>query len=120
MERLQRIKELVEQKQQIDKEHLKDVVKAERAAFALKPPKSRKKKQGSLPLGVRISKAPAFGAFLLPVTRSESSILLKRGHQFDASQSPRIQLPQSSSTSRRTAAQVGFFDLSQSGERPER
>ena len=54
MDRLQRIKELVEQKQQIDKElaDLKDVVKAERAAFALKPPKPRKKKQGSLPLGV--------------------------------------------------------------------
>jgi hypothetical protein len=54
MERLQRIKELVEQKQQIDKElaDLKDVVKAERAAFALRPPKPRRKKQGSLPLGV--------------------------------------------------------------------
>jgi hypothetical protein len=29
-------------------------------------------------------------------------------------------LPQSSSASRFTAAQAGFFDLSQSGERPER
>jgi ABC-type uncharacterized transport system substrate-binding protein len=29
-------------------------------------------------------------------------------------------LPQSSSSSRFTAAQAGFFDLSQSGERPER
>ena len=46
MERLQRIKELVEQKQQIDKElaDLKDVVKAERAAFALTPRKPCKKK----------------------------------------------------------------------------
>jgi hypothetical protein len=30
------------------------------------------------------------------------------------------QRPQSSSASRCTAAQAGFFDLSQSGERPER
>jgi hypothetical protein len=30
------------------------------------------------------------------------------------------QRPQSSSSSRFTAAQAGFFDLSQSGERPER
>jgi hypothetical protein len=54
MERLQRIKELVEQKLKIDKElaDLKDVAKAERAAFALRPPKPRRKKQGSLPLGV--------------------------------------------------------------------
>jgi hypothetical protein len=54
MERLQRIKELVEQMLKIDQEltDLKHVVKAERAAFALKPPKPHKKKQGSLPLEV--------------------------------------------------------------------
>src|SRR5262245_58071521 len=32
----------------------------------------------------------------------------------------RVQRPQSSSASRLTASQVGFFDLSQSGERPLR
>ena len=54
MERLQRIKELVEQKLKIDQElaDIKNAVTAERAAFALKPPKPRKKKQGSLPFRV--------------------------------------------------------------------
>ena len=41
-------------KLKIDKElaDIKNAVNAERAAFGLKPPKPRRKKQGSLPLGV--------------------------------------------------------------------
>ena len=54
MERLQRIKELIEQKLKIDQElaDIKNAVTAERAAFTLKPRKPRRKMQGSLPLGV--------------------------------------------------------------------
>ena len=65
MERLQRIKELVEQKQQIDKElaDLKDVVKAERAAFALKPPKPRKKNRAAYPWESNKAKPRRSGLF---------------------------------------------------------
>jgi hypothetical protein len=45
---------------------------------------------------------------------------ISSGHEPAMASQDRDQRPQSSSTSRCTAAQAGFFDLSQSGERPER
>ena len=69
MERLQRIKELVEQKLKIDKElaDIKNAVNAERAAFASEATEAPQEKAGQPTLGSRISKAPAFGAFRLRV-----------------------------------------------------
>jgi hypothetical protein len=50
------------------------------------------------------------GAFSNP---AHDAVLARRSHRHRS-------LPQSSSASRFTAAQAGFFELSQSGERPER
>ena len=69
MERLQRIKELVEQKLKIDQElaDLKAVVKAERAAFAVNTTKAAQEKAGQLTLGSRIKQSPGVRGFLATV-----------------------------------------------------
>ena len=73
MDRLQRIKDLVEQKTRIDQElaDLKSAVKAERAAFALQPRKPRRKSRGASPLESN-KQSPIRGALSLTYCASSS------------------------------------------------